>query len=278
MACNPLYSALEIITRTLTKSEYVNFTSTSSGGEPSGDGMRHEILIDGIVMFDSGVEKGYTVVNAISAESLTLGTHTVVSIVTDGCLPDHQEVTSSVITITIILPECPALTASLSVNPTTISATGTLTWTSTAFGGVPTDNGYGHEILIDDIVMYNTGLRKGYVETGTLELFNVKAGTHKIKSKVTDGCLKKNQTAESPEIILTVYEDAPPGTKWACSGSPDYLCVENPNGKYTTRAACIDECKVGVVPPTTDPTLYYVAAAGVAALAIMYFMMRKKRK
>lgn len=41
---------------------------------------------------------------------------------------------------------------------------------------------------------------------------------------------------------------APPVTYYTCSGAPDYICSEDPNGEYDTLEACLAAC---IAPPVT---------------------------
>lgn len=76
-----------------------------------------------------------------------------------------------------------------------------------------------------------------------------------------DGCGSRRANARC---------DPPPGTKWKCSGAPNYQCVQDPNGNYLTQAACQAACKAGT---GKDNTIWIVAAA----LIVGYlFLMRKK--
>jgi len=95
--------------------------------------------------------------------------------------------------------ECPSLSASLTITPTTIISGESITYTSKAIGGVPDDNGFGHEIFIDGNSIYNTGLGKAREMSGTLQISDISASNHTVTSKITDGCLPTNQTATSPQ-------------------------------------------------------------------------------
>ena len=81
--------------------------------------------------------------------------------------------------------ECPSLSASLTITPTTIISGESITYTSKAIGGVPDDNGFGH-------------LGKAREMSGTLQISDISASNHTVTSKITDGCLPTNQTATSP--------------------------------------------------------------------------------
>lgn len=63
--------------------------------------------------------------------------------------------------------------------------------------------------------------------------------------------------------------DPPAGTKWKCSGSPDYKCVQDASGTYTTLAACQAACNT-----SNDNTVWIAAAALVAGY--MFLVKGKK--
>ena len=201
--CLQLSATLSIPKTTINSGDLINFTSTAIDGQPHGDGFKHEIFIDGNLVYDTGVKQARSITSSILL-NLTVGNHTVISKITDGCLPNHQTASSSSITLTVTKVICLPLSASLTIKPTTIASGGSFTYTSEAIGGVPEDNGFGHEIFIDGNSVYNTGLRLAREMSGTLQISNISAGNHTVISKITDGCLPNNQTATSPAVTLTV--------------------------------------------------------------------------
>jgi len=202
--CPSLSADIIIVPTTLRNGEQFRFTSIADGGEPTGDGFRHEILIDENVVFDSGVEKSRTVTGYITVSGLSIGDHSITSRITDGCLPTHQVAYHPSITLTVTDAVCPSLSASLTITPTTISSGGSITYTSEAIGGEPLGDGFGHKILIDGNVVYDTGLRKARIMSGTLQITDISPGTYNVTSKITDGCLPTHQVATSPPVTLTV--------------------------------------------------------------------------
>lgn len=47
----------------------------------------------------------------------------------------------------------------------------------------------------------------------------------------------------------------PPPTKYSCTGSPDYQCIEDANGPYSSIKECQQECKQ--TPPSPEPITKY---------------------
>jgi len=73
--------------------------------------------------------------------------------------------------------------------------------------------------------------------------------------------------AECRSACATPPPPPPPGTKWKCSGSPNYQCVQDAAGTYSTQAACQAACKAG----GEDNMIWMIAAALIAG----YLLLRK---
>lgn len=70
-------------------------------------------------------------------------------------------------------------------------------------------------------------------------------GTYVVTVTVTDTV---NNTATATGTL--VVNSQPPVTKYKCSGTPNYQCIEDPNGQYKTLAECQAVCKQP--PPSTE--------------------------
>jgi len=198
--CPALSASLSITPTTIVSGESITYTSEAIGGVSSDDGFGHEILIDGVPVFNTGLRNARIMSGTLQITGISSGTHPVTSRITDGCSP-HQVEISSPTTLTVI---CPPLSASLSITPTTIISGGSINYISEAIGGVPSGDGFGHEILIDGVPVFNTGLRNARIMSGTLQITGISSGTHPVTSRITDGCLKTHQVETSSSTTLTV--------------------------------------------------------------------------
>lgn len=156
-------------------------------------------------------------------------------------------------------------------------------FTSTIVGGVPTGEGFKHEIFFDGVSVYASPVGKDYTHSNT---FNVPSGaslgSHNVTTKITDGCLPTHQSKTSPAVTFTVTNTAPPPTN-------NYGCV---NGVCTANsgslpAGCNNSC---TSPPPTggctatqmnipllgckDKNTMYMYAAGIGIVA---FLLLRKR-
>jgi len=208
--CPPLSASLSIIPTTISPGESIKLTSTAIGGQYGtigDDAFGHEILIDGNVVYNSGLGKGITHSVTLQISNISAGNHHVTTRVTDACLPIHQTATSPSVTLTVTGVTCPALSADIIIVPTTLRNGEQFKFTSIAIGGqygTIGDDAFRHEVLIDGNIVYDSGFGKDITVTDYVTVSGLSIGTHSITSRVTDACLPVHQIAYHPSITLNI--------------------------------------------------------------------------
>ena len=109
---------------------------------------------------------------------------------------------------------------------------------------------YNH--LSKTAIQLNIKTPKGGVVFANPTFTNVKNPSTSSKRVLVVTLFVPSQNGKDPAGTLTYYNPItdvpPPPLKYRCTGNPDYLCLEDPNGTYASLTECQNVCKN--VPPT----------------------------
>jgi hypothetical protein len=161
-----------------------------------------QVYVDGVLQ--SGTYTGTATTPAVNVMRTIVGASSTTTELFDGTIQEIR-IHDTALSAGQVIAEyggCPALSATLSLVSSNIPYGGTIDFTSTAIGGVPTNDGFGHEILIDGTPVYNSGLGQATVVSGSISTTGLSSGSHNVVSRITDGCIPTHQVAISTPISI----------------------------------------------------------------------------